>query len=116
MALPELTQKLVESKLGAYCNTKIPAHIRHQLRLSFSFWSNCVTLFEEREVHDTPGEWTKMPIAQFRLDVVDGLWRLYCADLKRRDSWLRYQDVEPARDFEVLLGAMDLDRSGAFWG
>ena len=116
MALPELTQKLVESKLGAYCSNKIPAHVRHQLRLNFSFWSNCVTLVEEREAYDMPGEWTKMPIAQFRLDVIDGLWRLYCADLKRRGSWLLYQDVEPARDFEVLLAAIDLDRSGAFWG
>ena len=116
MALPELTQKLVESKLGDYCNNKIPAHVRHQLRLSFSLRGNTATVFEARAVYDQPGKWTKMPIAQFRLNVIDRLWRLYCANLKRQDGWLLYPDAEPMKDFGVLLTALDQDRSGVFWG
>jgi hypothetical protein len=116
MALPELTQKLVETKLAAYCHNKILAHARKQVRLSSTFWSNSVTLYEERAVYDSPGEWTKMPIAQFRLDVVTGLWQLHCANLKRRNGWLRYPNAEPAKDFDALLTALDQDRTGAFWG
>jgi hypothetical protein len=116
MALPELTQRLVDKSLAAYCEQKIPAHARNQVRLTYTFWSNSVTLNEEREVYETPGKWTKMPIAQFRFDVVDNLWRLYCANLKRKSGWVLFPDVEPAKDFEALLNALDKDRSGAFWG
>jgi hypothetical protein len=116
MALPELNQRLVDKSLAAYCEQKIPTHARNQVRLAYTFWSNSVTLNEEREVHDTPGKWTKMPIAQFRFDTLDKCWRLYCAHPKRRDGWLLYPDAEHTKDFDVLLAALDRDKSGAFWG
>lgn len=116
MALPELAQKLVETTLAAYCHNKIPDHVRKQLRLSYKVWSNSVTLNEERVVHDTPGKWTTLPIAQFRFDVVDNLWRLYCANFKRKSGWVLYADAEPSQDFEVLLTVLDTDKSGVFWG
>lgn len=116
MALPELTQKLVEKKLGAYCTHKIPAHARAQLRLSFSLHGNTVTLFEERVVYDQPDKWTKMPVAQFRLNVIDHLWHLYCANLRRQDGWLPYPNTPPTKDIDALLMALDQDTTGVFWG
>lgn len=116
MALPELTQKLVETKLGAYCTNKIPAHARAQLRLSFSLHGNTVTLFEERVVYDQPDKWTKMPVAQFRLNVIDHLWHLYCANLRRQDGWLLYPNAPPTKDIDALLMALDQDTTGVFWG
>ena len=65
MALPEQTQKLVELKLGAFCTDRIPAHVRHLLRMSFSLRGNTATVFEERAVHDQRDRWTKMPMAHF---------------------------------------------------
>jgi len=116
MALPELTQKLVETKLGDYCNHKVPAHVRDQVRLTFSFIGNTVTLFEERPVYNQLDKRTKIPIAQFRLNVVDHLWRLYCANLKRHEGWVLHAHAEPTRDFETLLTALDQDKTGVFWG
>lgn len=116
MALPELTQTLVETKLGGYCDKRITAHAREQVRMTYSVLANAVTLFEERQAHDQPGKWTKMPIAQFRLNVVDHLWRLYCPNPKRAEGWVVYPDAEPAKDFDALLAALDQDKTGAFWG
>ena len=116
MSLPELTQRLIDSSLAAYCDGKISAQVRDQLRLAYTFSSNSVTLNEERVVYDAPGKWTKMPIAQFRFDTLDKCWRLYCAHPKRHDGWLLYPDAEPAKNFDTLLAALDQDRSGAFWG
>ncbi|MCX7180101.1 MAG: DUF3024 domain-containing protein, partial [Proteobacteria bacterium] len=116
MALAELTQKQVESKLGEYCDNKVPAHVRDQVRLSFSFMGNTVTLFEERPVQNQLDKRTKIPIAQFRLNVVDHLWRLYCANPKRQEGWALYRDAGPTTDFETLVTALDQDTTGVFWG
>ena len=116
MALPELTQKLVETQLGEYCNKKVPAHVRDQVRLTFSFMGNTVTLFEERPVYNQLDKRTKIPIAQFRLNVVDHLWRLYCANPKRHEGWVMYSQAEPCREFEPLLNALEQDVAGVFWG
>ena len=116
MPLPELTQKLVETKLGTYCNDKVPAHVRDQVRLTYSFMGNTVTLFEERPVFNQLDKRTKIPIAQFRLNVVDHLWRLYCANQKPHEGWVQYLQAEPTTDFDALLIALDQDSTGIFWG
>ena len=41
-------------------------------------------------------------------------WTLYCADSNGR--WWLYDDSAPARDVEPLLGAIDEDATGIFWG
>ena len=116
MSLPELTQKLVETKLGTYCSDKVLAHVRDQVRLTYSFMGNTVTLFEERPVYNQLDKRTKIPIAQFRLNVVDHLWRLYCANPQRHEEWVQYPHAEPTTDFEALLIALDEDKTGVFWG
>lgn len=116
MALPEQIQKLVEEKLGAYCNDKVPAQVRDQVRLTFSVLGNTVTLFEERPVQNNLDKRTKRPLAQFRLNVVDHLWRLYYVRQQRQEGWGLYNDAEPTRDFGALLVALDLDTTGVFWG
>jgi len=58
---------------------------------------------------------TKIPIAQFRLNVVDHLWRLYNASKNRDEGWMHYAGAQPTVDFETLLTALDQDRTGAFW-
>jgi len=115
MALPELIQKLVDTKLGKYCEDKVPAHVRDQVRLTYSYMGNTVTLFEERPIYNQLDKRTKIPIAQFRLNVVDHLWRLYNASKNRDEGWMHYAGAQPTVDFETLLTALDQDRTGAFW-
>ncbi|MCX7176217.1 MAG: DUF3024 domain-containing protein [Proteobacteria bacterium] len=116
MALPEQIQNVVEAKLGVYCFKKVPANMRKEVRLTFSVLGSTVTLFEERPVQNNLDKRSKLPLAQFRLNVVDHLWRLYFARPNRQEGWALYPDVEPTSDFEALLLALDQDRSGVFWG
>jgi hypothetical protein len=116
MALPLLTQHLVKTKLLAYCERKIPAHARHQVRLSYEIDTHKVTLNEEREAFSQPGTWITIPIAQFRFVESTGLWTLYCANLTKRDAWRIYPEAKPTKDFEALLSKLDTDQMGVFWG
>jgi len=74
------------------------------------------TLNEEREAFSQPGPWIPLPIAQFRFVESTGLWTLYCANLKKRDAWRIYPEAKPTKDFEALLGQLDTDQMGVFWG
>jgi len=114
MALPELTRKLVDNKLTAYCERRVPARVRDQLRMSYVVRGTHVTINEERIVFNQPGTWVTIPIGQLRFDTGSGEWSLYCAD--RNSRWHSYPHVKPARDIDALLSAMDADKTGIFWG
>ncbi|MFA7278867.1 MAG: DUF3024 domain-containing protein [Sterolibacterium sp.] len=105
----------MDIKLGKYCEDKVPIHVRDQVRLTYLFMGNTVTLFEERPVYNQLDKRTKIPIAQFRLNVVDHLWRLYNASKKRHEGWMQHVNAQPTADFETLLMALDQDQTGAFW-
>ena len=46
--LPELTRLRVEQELTAYCERKVPLHVRDQVRLAFDLKGTHITLLEER--------------------------------------------------------------------
>ena len=115
MVLPLLTRHLVETKLRAYCERKVPAHARDQMRLSFVIEDNRVTLNEEQNAFGRPGTWITTRIAQFRFNPDSGLWTLYRTNVRSPDAWLPYLAARPTAHFESLLQAMDADRSGMFW-
>lgn len=113
MALPLLTKRLVEVKLGAYCEKRIPQHVRDQVKLSYAIRGNNVTLNEERIAFSQPGTWVTIPVAQFRHED-SGSWMLFCSD--RNSKWHRYQHAKPSRDLDSLIAALDTDQTGIFWG
>ncbi len=114
MALPVLTRHLVETKLTAYCEHKIPLHVRDQVKISFNVRGSHVTLNEEQVAFAKPGTGVTIPIAQFRFDDNAGVWTLYCAD--RNSKWHRYTQTKPSRNIDALLLAIDADQTGIFWG
>jgi hypothetical protein len=62
----EHLRQLVEEKLTVLCRDRIPLHVRHQIRVSFTIRGNLVTLFEERPHYLDPDQWTRMSIARIR--------------------------------------------------
>ena len=114
MALPELTCKRIETKLTAYCDRRVPPRVRDQLGMNFVIRGNNVTINELRIAFKKPGTWVTIPIAQLRFTEDSGEWSLYCAD--RNSRWHLYRHAEPAKDVGALLGAMDNDKTGIFWG
>ncbi len=114
MALPEHTRKVVEERLGAYCEEKIPARVRDQVRLGFRFRGHTVTLYEERPAFQEPDRWVEIVCAQFRMDQETFEWRLYWAD--RNSKWLPHRDFAPTRSFEAALKEVEANPNGMFWG
>lgn len=116
MPLPDVTRKMVEKKLGKFCEERIPPHVRSEIRLGYHFRANTVTLWEERPPFRglDLDEWSRMTIAQFRFNPKDMRWTLFFSD--RNSRWREYHDLEPDRDFGVLLREVEDDPTCIFWG
>ena len=89
--------------------------------LSYSRWYDYSRARDEMfEKTDTP--WAPWYVGQsndkkrVRLNVIDHLWHLYCANLRRQDGWLLYPNAPPTKDIDALLMALDQDTTGVFWG
>jgi hypothetical protein len=115
MALPVLTQHIARTKLGAYCERRIPAEVGDQVRLELEFEDNQVTLVETRPYFRDPTQWTRLPVARFRFNAASGTWSLDCPNLREKGGWRPYP-VQPGRDLDKLITALDRDASGVFWG
>ncbi len=115
MPLPPFVRAVAEKKVGEFCRRRIPQRVLDQVRLSYKFRGNNVTIFEERApwIGDTK-EWSSLAIAQMRYDEKTGRWTLFCAD--RNDRWHEYFDTLPTRNIEGLLREIDEDPTGIFWG
>ena len=117
MAIPELVKKAAVRQLEAFCGTRIPAHVRNEIRLEYSVRGNAITIVERRPPWNPElmgPEWTSMKIAQLRYDAESSTWTPYCCD--RNERWFLYDYVEPSRDVAPLLAEVDEDPTGIFWG
>lgn len=114
MALSEIQQARVSMQLSRYCETRIPAHVRDQVRLNFRIRGSEVVLFEERPSFRKLSEWHELAVAKFKYVATQRLWRLYC---QHRDlRWHQYQLRPTAGRFDTLLEEVHADPTGIFWG
>jgi len=114
MALSEIQRAQVTKRLTAFCDARVPAAVRNQVRVGFRVKGNEVVLFEERPAFQAPHEWREMVVAKFKYVGAQGLWRLYC---QHRDlRWHSYQALAAARSFDKLLDEVAADPTGIFWG
>jgi Protein of unknown function (DUF3024) len=115
MTLPVLTQHIARTRLGAYCERRVPATMRDQVRLELEFADNHVTLLESRPYFRDPSTWTRLAVARFRFNAAAGTWSLDSARPGQKDGWRPYP-VPPSRDLERLIRVIDQDENGVFWG
>ena len=114
MAIPELTLRRAERLLQLLIDRRVSPHVRNEIRMSVETRGNNVTLFEHRPVWRMPDKWTDGKVAQFRFDPASEHWTLYWSD--RHGRWLRYEGKGPTSDIAALIGEVDADPVGAFWG
>ena len=114
MALPELVRQLVDTKLSSFCEARVPAQYRDEIRLDYSIRGNSVTLVERRPYFLNREEWIEHRIAQMRFDPEARSWTLYSRD--RNDRWHRYPGVADEPDLDVLIEEIDEDPTCIFWG
>jgi hypothetical protein len=116
MAIPELVRRGAIKKVEAYCDARVPEHVRDKVRLEAGARGNAITIVERRPPwrEGIRPEWSTLKVAQLRYDAALGTWTLFWAD--RNGRWLRYPDADPAPSTETLIEAIGGDRSGAFFG
>ena len=101
-------------RLTAYCDEKVPLRIRDRLVLQFRFENQSVVLLERRPYFRVPNQWIEHPVAKFRYFKARKTWALYCRD--RNAKWHKYGLFPWSRRFDTLLGAVNEDPTGIFWG
>ncbi|MFO1427720.1 MAG: DUF3024 domain-containing protein [Steroidobacteraceae bacterium] len=111
--IPQHTRWLVERLLAAYCARICPPQVRSVVQLGFTLEHDRATLEELRPICGVPGTRRPMPLAQFRYDEREQLWRLFHADESGR--WRRYAARPASPRFIDLLRELDADPNGTFW-
>ena len=114
MPLPPDVQETTVAQVQRYCDERVPAEARSEIRIEYTVRGSAITIVERRPPWNElvgPG-WSTTKVAQHRYDA--GLWTLYCSDSNGR--WWLYDDADPASDVGPLLAAIDEDATGIFWG
>ncbi|MGH2555838.1 MAG: DUF3024 domain-containing protein [Actinomycetota bacterium] len=116
MSLPELVRRGAEAKVAAFCDQRVPAHAREEVRLEYPIRGGSITIVERRPPWraEFGPDWTSLKIAQLRYDAAAKAWTLWWAD--RNERWDRYWDMDPTPDIDELLREIDEDPTGIFWG
>jgi hypothetical protein len=116
MAPPTSVVEPALARVKRFCEDRVPAELREQMRLECSLRGNSITIVERRPPWSelVGPEWTFTKIAQLRCDTGNRMWTLYCID--RNERWWPDDFAEPSPDIEELLAAIDEDPSGIFWG
>jgi hypothetical protein len=114
MALPVLIQHLVQSKLGAYCQRRIPAEMHDRVRLELAYEGDQVIVVESRPSKVNGEEWAHLNVARFRFNKASGTWLLDAPSLSELHAWRPYV-TQPSRDLDRLIAKLDEDASGVFW-
>ena len=114
MPLSELEIRRIEKIFNEYCHKKIPSHLHSQIRIEYRVRGYEVTLFESRPVWDDRTRWISGKVARFKKNPESETWSLYWAD--RNGRWCHYQKLAFHRDLEKLLGEVEKNENGAFWG
>ncbi len=108
--LPELDVE----KIKRWCEDRVPARVRDQVRLEATIRGKSVTIFERRpHWQGAPVEWSKMRIAQIR-NRGDGTWTLYFGD--RNDKWTLYFELDSHQSIDVIINELEEDPTCLFWG
>lgn len=114
MALTDLQRTRVTKRMTEFCEGRVPAARRGQIRVGFRIEGSEVILFEERPSFHEPHEWLAMVVAKLKFVRTAHEWRLYCQHRDRR--WHEYEALPKSRRLDRLLQEVDADPTGIFWG
>ncbi len=109
-AIPELDR----ARIRVYCEQRVPAQYRAEVRVESTVRGKSVSIFECRPPwHPSFPGWSRHPIAQLRYEPGAQHWKLYWAD--RNGRWHLYDLMEPGMVTE-LLAEIERDPTAIFWG
>jgi hypothetical protein len=115
MPLPAAVRNLVAKKLDAFLGKRVPPKLADQIRLSYTFRGNSVTIWEHRApwTKSLP-EWSTITVAQLRYNLKAQTWMLYWSD--RNNRWHEDEGLAPVKNLDLILAELDRDPTGIYWG
>ncbi len=115
MALPEIKRAEATRDLRDFCEHRVSLAYRDQIRYTFEFRGNDVTLFERRPPWDgRGGEWTRLAIARFRYEPKVNGWSVSWQRANGR--WLPCDWIGIKPRFGDALDEVKRDDHGTFFG
>jgi Protein of unknown function (DUF3024) len=104
------------SAVEAYCESRVPEDLRDQMRIECARRGKSITIVERRPPWnpDFGAEWSSVKVAQLRYEESAGAWTLHCSDSNGR--WHRFDLAAQTKAVEPLLGMIEADPTGIFWG
>jgi hypothetical protein len=116
VTIPEDIRSSAVDQVGRFCNERIPADLRDQVRLECSLRGPAITIIERRPPWnpDFGPEWTASNVAQLRYDRERRTWSLRWRGSDGR--WHSYDRTKPSPELGPLLAEIDADPTGIFWG
>ena len=104
------------ARIQRFCDCRVPARLRDQIRIELEVRGRSVTILECRPPwRPAVGlEWTRVPVARLRHVAAHAVWILDWSDRKGR--WHRYDLIEPSPHVDPLLTEIEADPTTIFWG
>lgn len=104
------------AKIRRYADGRVPAHLRHQVRVEIEVSGRSVTIVECRApwTPEIGPEWTRFPIARLQFSPTASAWGLFWRD--RNSAWHRYQRTGATSFVDPLLAEIAADPTSIFWG
>ncbi len=115
---PPVAERMADAMraVEAYCESRVPEDLLDEMRIECTRRGNSITIVERRPPWnpDFGSEWSSVKVAQVRYEEQTGAWALYCSDSNGR--WHRFDQAAPTKTVEPLLGMIEADPTGIFWG
>lgn len=110
--LPELDV----ARVRRWCDERVPAHVRDQVRIECDVAPRHLTILECRPPwgQDIGTEWTSCPIARLRYTKATGTWSLFWRDSSSK--FHEYDGAAPSPRVDDLLAEIERDPTAIFWG
>lgn len=111
-SLPELAV----AEVRRWCEDRVPAGARHQVRVECEADGRQITIIERRAPwrEDFGPDWTRSPVARLRYTRTTGTWQLFWRD--RNLAFHAYERLAPSPVVADLLAEIDRDPTLVFWG
>ena len=110
--LPELDV----ARVRRWCEQRVPAHVRDQIRVECDVAPRHLTIVECRPPWrpEAGPDWTRFPIARLRYTKASRSWSLFWRD--RHLRFHAYDRLAPSVHIDDLLRELDADPTAIFWG
>ncbi|HBB88254.1 MAG TPA: hypothetical protein DC047_11620 [Blastocatellia bacterium] len=114
MAFTNRELEQIYRMVGSLCEQRVPDHVKHEIRLSYSIANHEVVICEERPLLDQPSEWIALEIAKLRYVRKSDEWQLYWK--RASGKWWPYEPLTRSKTLAAMIKEIDLDSDGCFFG